>query len=196
MLTLEPWKDHSAGELREHLEELAKRKLLSEVDQEASTLDLCFPFFYAAIELPVLPFGCFTSFSIPLLLSQSVSCFPELFFMFFWCELTFIGDEPCSIPFRFFPWTNLSGGKLKFHCPFDCLRINHPWRSRWFCWSIVNRGEGIIDLGGAALDNGGAGPPVSAASTTLAKSAIQPDIEPRREVLVQFRRGRWKVLDA
>ena len=55
--------------------------------------------------------------------------------------------------------------------------------------------EGTIDNGGAALVTGGAVAPASPASTTSAKSAIQPDIELGRRRLVQSRRGCLKALD-
>ena len=90
---------------------------------EASTLDLCFPFFHAEVELPVLPFGCFMKFSIPLPVVPSLRCFVQLLFMFFWREFTFIDNEPCRTPFRFFPWTNLSGVKLKLEWPFSGLPL-------------------------------------------------------------------------
>ena len=54
---------------------------------------------------------------------------------------------------------------------------------------------GIMDHGGAALVTGGAVALDSAASTTLAISAIQPDIELEDKgggVRIPFRRGCWK----
>ena len=106
---------------------------------EASTFDLCFfPFFHTAIVLFFLPKGCFTSFSIPIPLIHSLCCFTQHYFMLLWSPSTIIDDKPCSMSLRFLAWTNLTCGKLKFHWPFSDLRIEHPWRGRWFRRRVIS----------------------------------------------------------
>ena len=127
---------------------------------ETSLLSFSLPFFHAALELLILPFCFFTSFSIPLLVVTSLRCLVELPFMFFWCPLTFVDDEPCRIPFSFLPWTNLPCWKLKLDWPFFDTRINHPWRGRWFRRCVINRRWRDCWLWRCCLDTGGACAPV------------------------------------
>ena len=105
---------------------------------EASALDFSLPFCHAALELLIVPFGFFTSFSIPCMLIPCLGRFTQLFFMFCWIPLTIIDDEPCRIPFRFLPWTNLPCWKLKLDRPISGLRINHPRRCRLFRRCVIN----------------------------------------------------------
>ena len=91
-----------------------------------------------------------------------------------------IDDEPCRIPFRFLTWTNLPCWKLKLEWPFSGLRINHPWRCRWFRRCVINGRWSNCRLSRCCFGYWRRCAPIRAASTTSAISAIQPDIEPRR----------------
>ena len=92
---------------------------------EACTFDLRCPFIHASNELSIVPFGFFSSFSIPCIEITSLCCFTQNFFMLFWCPLTIIHDKSSRIDFWFWTRTNLSCWKLKFNWPFSHLRINH-----------------------------------------------------------------------
>ena len=146
--------------------------------------------------LLLLPFCCFTNFSIPLLVVRCLRCFVQLSFMFFWCPFTIIDNEPCSIPFRLFPWTNLSSGKLDFLCPPFGLRIMHPWRGSWFRQSVINGRWSNQWLWKCCLENWRSWCSCLSCIDNISHLCHPTRHRPwKKGGLAQFRRGRWKVLD-
>ena len=165
---------------------------------ETSLLNFSFPFCHAALEMLVLPFWFFTSFSIPLLVVTSLSCLVELLFMFFWCPLTFIDDEPCRVPFRFLLWTNLPCWKLKLDWPFFNTRTNHPCVERSLVPSVCHQWK----MEGLSLWRCCFGYWRCLCSCLSCINNIIHLCHPtshrtlKRGGLVQFRRGCWKVLES